>query len=236
MTTLIVAATLLSTVGQNNYDWNDIVQPAFKDAKFVARVVTGNQKELKKINDEFGQSYRFSTTTAWVKEPFMLKMEAEVEDARISYIVNGTMKAYKLGSKATVKDNVANSPGKRQTVFDFGILTPSLFQGFFVGKFVRVDRETGDLVFDCTFNPKWDDTSRQRIWVDKEKRIVNKRVWFSQEGEQRATFIYSNPQQQNGVWFPTKCTVKNNDDKIAGVTEYQKMVINSGLPESAFKI
>jgi outer membrane lipoprotein-sorting protein len=234
MIQLLAAATAL-TLGQASYGWDDIVQPNFKDAKFTAHVVSGNQKELKKINDDFGQSYRFTSTTAWVKEPFMLKMEAQVEDAKVSYIINGTMKAYKLGSKATVRDNVANAPGKRQTLFDFGILTPSLFKDLFVAKFIRVDRG-GELVFDCTYMTKFDDTSRYRIWVDKEKRYVTKRVWFSQEGEQRATFIYENPKLLSGVWFPTKCTVKNNDDKVAGITEYIQMSINSGLPDSIFKI
>lgn len=233
MTTLLAAASIV-VLGQT-YDANDIVQPAFKDAKFTAKVVKGNQAELKKINDEFGLSYRFSTTTAWVKEPFMLKMEAKVEDQSFSYIINGTVKAYKAG-KIQAKDNVAKAPGKRQTVFDFGILTPALFTDLYVAKFVRVDRESGDLVFDCTYQTKFDDTSRNRIWVDKDKKIVTKRVWYGQEGQQRATFIYDNPKQQNGVWFPTRCTVKNNDDKVAGVTEYLKMTINSGLPDSMFKI
>lgn len=236
MTTLIAASlTVLAAGTQAQFDSGDIVQTGFKDAKFTARVIKGDQDELKKINDEFGKSYRFTTTTAWVKEPFMLKMEATVEDAKVSYIVNGTMKAYKLGRSATIKDNVANSPGKRQTLFDFGILTPALFKDLYVAKFVRVDRD-GALVFDCTYNTKFDDTSRHRIWVDKEKKIVLRRVWYGQEGQQRATFIYENPVQQKGIWFPTRCTVKNNDDKVAGVTEYQKMVINSGLADSLFKI
>lgn len=234
MTTLLAAVSIMM-VSQTQYDVNDIVQPGFQDAKFTARVMKGDQKELKKINDEFGQSYRFSTTTAWVKEPFMLKMEAKVEDATVSYIVNGTMKAYKLGRTATVKDNVAKAPGKRQTIFEFGILTPALFKDLYVAKFVRVDRE-GELVFDCTYLAKFDDTTRHRIWVDKDKRIVTKRVWYGQEGQQRATFIYEAPKQLKGVWFPTKCTVKNNDDKVAGVTEYQQMTINSGLADSIFKI
>jgi len=235
MTTLLAASITVLAAGVQTYDSGDIVQSAFKDAKFTARVVKGDQKELKKINDEFGQSYRFTTTNAWVKEPFMLKMEAKVEDATVSYIVNGTMKAYKLGRSATIKDNVANSPGKRQTIFEFGILTPALFRDLFDAKFVRVDRD-GALVFDCTYKSKFDDTSRHRIWVDKDKRLVLRRVWYGQEGQQRATFIYENPTQQKGVWFPTRCTVKNNDDKVAGVTEYQKMTINGGIADSIFKI
>lgn len=228
MTVLISALMLAQTP-----DAKAIVQSSFKDAKFVAKIVTGNQKELKKINDDFAQSYRFDTTTAYVKEPFMLRMEAEVDDTKITYIVNGGRKYYKLGSKIGVPIDVKNAPGKRQTIMDFGILTPSLFEsGFMTAKFVRKDGD--DLVFDITYDHKLDN-SRNRVWVDADKKFIEKRAWYDQAGRLLATFDYSNPKNEGGVWFPTKCTVKNNEGKLAGVTEYIKMSLNKGLDASLFK-
>lgn len=227
-------AALVITAPQQ-YDWKDIVQPAFKDAKFVAKVISGNQKELKKVNDDFAQSYRFTTTTAYLKEPFMLRMEAEVEDTKLMYIVNGGRKYYKIGSKIGIPLDVSKAPGKRQTVFDFGILTPALFQNFMEAKFIRTERNTNELVFDITYIKSLDDSSRYRIWVDPAKKVVNKRVWFNQEGRQLATFDYDLPKNEGGVWFPTKCTVRNNDSKVAGVTEYQKVTINKGVDQNLFK-
>ena len=50
-----------------------------------------------------------------------------------------------------------------------------------------------------------------------------------------ATFIYENPKNEGGVWFPTKCTVKNVEDKVAGITEYQRMAINKGIDDAMFR-
>jgi outer membrane lipoprotein-sorting protein len=232
---MIAAATLI--VGaQASYDWHDIVQTNFKDASFTAKAVKGNQKELQKINKEFAYSYRFDSMDAKIKEPAKLRVETVVEESRVFYIVSGTKKHYNLGGRAKYTEDVSKAPGKRQTALDFGIITPSMFQDPFVAKFLRVDRDSGDLVFDLTYQtPKYDDTSRHRVWVDKAKRYITKRVWFNQEGGQLATFIYENPKNKDGVWFPTRCTVKNNDDKVAGITEYTKMEINAGIADSVFK-
>lgn len=235
MTQLILVTTLL-TAGQASYDWQDIVQKNFKDATFTAKVVKGSQKELQKINKDFAYSYRFDYMDAKVKEPHMLRLESVVEDSKVLYILNGTKKYYNLANRLKGTDDVSHAPGKRQTFVDFGLLTPSLFQDPFKATFVRVDRDSGDLVFDLTYqSPKYDDTSRHRIWVDKEKKYITKRVWFNQEGVQLATFTYESPKNKDGVWLPTKCTVRNNDNQVAGITEYTKMEINTGIPTSVFK-
>lgn len=233
MTMWVAGVLVLGT--QGSYDWQDIVQKGFKDATFEARAVKGNQKELQKINKEFAYSYRFDSMSAKVKEPHMLRLESVVDDTKLLYIMNGTKKYFNVGNRLKGTDDVSRSPGKRQTIMDFGVLTPSLFSDPFKATFIRVDRESGDLVFDLTYQSKYDDTSRHRVWVDKTKKYITKRVWFNQEGVQLATFLYDNPKNEDGVWFPTRCTVKNSDDKVAGITEYTKMSLNKGLPDSLFK-
>lgn len=234
MTALFAALSLAMPV--QTMGWDDIVQPAFKDAKFTAIVLKSDRRELNKINSDFAQSYQFDSTRAMAKEPFMIRLEGEVDDTKLLYIMNGTRKFYKIGRAPGIPIDVKNAPGKRQTIFDFGILTPSLFQELFTATFVRNDRETGDLIFDMTYQkPRYDDTSRHRIWVDKARKFVKKRVWFNQEGKQLATFTYENPKQEDGVWFATKCTVRNNDNKVAGITEYKNIQLNTGLSSDLFK-
>ncbi len=230
MLTPLLAVAL---VGQANPTSADIVQKNFRDAFFVARVVRGNQAELKKINSDFAYSYRFTTTTARVKEPFKIRLEAVVEDAKLLYIINGAKKHYNVDNKLKGVEDVSKAPGKRQTLLDFGVLTPSLFEDLFKASFVRTDRETGDWIFDITYTKN--DNSRHRVWIDKDRKYIKRRAWFNQEGLQLATFIYENPKNEGGVWFPTKCTVKNVEDKVAGITEYQRMAINKGIDEAMFK-
>ena len=101
---------------------------------------------------------------------------------------------------------------------------------------IRQDRATGELVFDLTYKePSFDDTSRQRIWVDSQKHYTTKREWFAQDGHAMATFLYQDPMLQNGVWFPSKVVVKNVDDQVAGITQYTSVKVNSGLTTRPFQ-
>jgi outer membrane lipoprotein-sorting protein len=234
----MIALTALATLAMaaQSYSWHDIVQPSFQDCTFVAKGVKGNQAELRKINAEFGSSYRFSYMKAKIKEPFMMRVESRVEDTDLLYIENGGRRLYRIpAAHISHVDDVSHAPGKRQTVLDFGILTPSLFQNYFNATFVHTDRATGDLVFDLTYVPALRDKSRHRVWVDPTRHYVTKRVWFAQDGRLMATFLYTDPKDINGVWFPTKATVVNVDDKVAGITAYTSIEANTGLSNDLFK-
>jgi outer membrane lipoprotein-sorting protein len=215
----------------------DIVQKEFQDATFVVQVVKGVQSELVKITKDFGQSYRFKEITAYLKEPLKMRLESKVESTSIVYVINDFVRYWNI-PRANLKgsEDLHEKPGKLQTPMDYGILTPSLLEHLFTAKYVRTERATGDYVFDLTYKkPKYSDTSRHRVWVDPKRRLVTKREWFGQDGRQHGTFLYEEPMQRDGVWFPSRGTVKNMDDKVAGVVEYVKVKVNSGLPESLFK-
>lgn len=216
---------------------DDILAPGFEDAAFTARVTKADQRELGKINKDFANSYRFSSTKVFVKEPFMLRLEATVDDTDILFILNGTTRIVRVPrARISQRENLAKAPGKRQTLLDFGLLTRSMFQGLFEAKYVRTDRATGDYVFDITYLKAFDDTSRSRVWVDPDKRYVTKREWYSQPGRQLATFFYENPVRQGSTWFPTKLTVKNVDNRVAGITDYVGVKVNGGLSDSLFSV
>ncbi len=213
-------------------------QTGLKDASFTARVETGNQRELAKINRDFANSYRFKYTIVRLKEPFKLRLESKVDDTDILFIVNGTKRMVRIPrANLHQRENLAHSPGKRQTLVDFGMLAPSLFEDLFKAKFVRNDRASGDAVFDLTYFPNLDDSSRNRIWVDKTKHYISKREWYSQnDGRLLASFVYDNVKEVNGVWFPTRVTVRNADNHVAGITQYEGLKINTGLADSLFKV
>ncbi|HVL38940.1 MAG TPA: outer membrane lipoprotein-sorting protein [Fimbriimonadaceae bacterium] len=234
---LPLAALAAASIAQASASISDVYQRNFQDASFTARVVTGNQAELQKINKDFGASYRFKFTHVKIKEPFKLRLESEVDDTQAVMVLNGPTQLLRVPRiRFSQKTNLADEAGRRQTLLDFGVLTPSLFEDLFQAKFVRVDRATNDLVFDITFHPKYDNTTRHRVWIDREKRVVSKREWYNQHGRQLATFFYENPKQIAGVWFPTQVTVRNMENKVAGVTEYTNLKVNSGLSEDLFKV
>jgi outer membrane lipoprotein-sorting protein len=216
---------------------SDIVQRGLHDMSFTAYNVKGDQSELAKINKDFAESFRFSSVKIWAKEPFKLRLESRVKDTDVLYVLNGTTRIYSIPRiKMHQREDLSRGPGKRQTWLDFGLLTSSLLQDLFDAKFVRVDRATHDYVFDLSYGSDYRDTSRHRIWVDPERKYITKREWFNQKGVQLATFFYEDPKEVDGIWVPTKVTVKNVDNVVAGVTEYGKIKVNSGLSESLFDV
>jgi len=216
------------------------VQTAFRDLSFTAKVESSKQSELAKINQDFAKSYRFSSSKVWLKEPMKLRMEAKVEDTDIFFIVNGGKKLVRVPrANINQRDDVSKSPGKRQTPLDFGLLTPSLFDGFLKSAYVRTENRgdySGDLVFDLTYIPKLDDSSRYRVWIDPVKKFTAKREWYSQAGFLMATFTYEQPKEYGGVWIPSRVTVKNAEGKLGGATGYVNIKVNSGLADSLFKV
>lgn len=236
ITTILLAVVL----AQPSTDILDYVPAGFKDAKFTAEVSSANFTELKKINEDFTASYRFKSSQVWLKDPFMVKMVSTVDDTKVTFLVNGGMRYTQIPrSKLNLKEDVSKKPGKRQTPFDFGILTPSLFKGFFVAKFQRMDRATGDAVFDFTYESSLKDSSRHRVWIDPDKKMITKREWYGQlkraDGRLMARMVYSNARQENGVWVNTKVTVFNADNKQAGIINYSGFDLNAGLQDSFFK-
>ena len=63
---------------------------------------------------------------------------------------------------------------------------------------------------------------------------MTKREWYPRKGRMVATFIYDAPVSDNGATMPSRLTVKNGDDVVAGVTRYDGVKLNTGLSEDLF--
>jgi hypothetical protein len=237
MTAIAFAAAI--AVGQSGPSIRDVWQDDLKDFSFVARRVSANQRELAKINKDFGNAYRFTSTEIQYREPMMLRGESKVEDQSIVYILNGAIRRYRIPRAGiNTREDLSRAPGKRQTTLDFGLITPSLFNNLFEAKFVRKDSRSGDLVFDLTYIKSLRDDSRHRVWIDPDKKFVTKREWYSQNDNFRlmATFLYEQPQAFGKVYIPTRLTVNNAEGKLAGVSSYTQIQVNKGIALSEFDV
>jgi len=235
MTSLLLLAVSAPIQSQSIADY---VPGNFEDASFTAKGKVGPVSKLPKVNGDLTQSHRIKESKVALKEPFMVRVDANIDgDTSASFILNGAKRLFKVPrAKIAVRQDLSGKPGQRQTVLDFGIITPALFNDFFQAKFVRIDRGTEDAVFDLTYVSRLNDTSRHRVWIDQAKKIITKREWYSQRGKQVATFFYSGPVQSGGIWVSTKCSVRNNDNEVAGETVYEDVKANTGLPDSLFSV
>jgi len=212
---------------------DDYTQP-IKDISFWMDVRTANQTELHKISGDFANAYRFEHMTFKVKDSFQIRGDTKVDDMSVSMIMNDGIRTFK-GKGLSAKTDVRKKPGQRQTLFEFGLLTPKLFEDFLTAKFIRDDRATGDVVFDVGFNPRFGDKTRYRIWIDPAKKYNTKKEWYGQDGNLKATFYFTEPIQVGSFWVPSIATVRNAEGTVAGALNYSKFKINDGLDDSIFK-
>lgn len=230
-------ASLLVASALQSQNIDAYVQKGFRDVQFNAVIEKKNLGELRKINPEFANTYLFDSILVRAKEPFKLRLEAAADDTTATYVIDGARQQFRVPRLGIRQSNdLTKYPGRRQTLLDFAIPTESLFDRFFVAKFVRFDRASGDPVFDLTFPKALDDTSRNRIWIDKTGHYISRREWYGQEGQLRAIFTFASPKTVNGITFPTQLTVRNAENKVAGVTRYSNVKGNQGLADSLFKL
>jgi outer membrane lipoprotein-sorting protein len=207
-----------------------------KDITFAMDTGTANLTELKKVSQDFADAYRFDHVEFKIKDSFQIRGETKVDDTAILMIMNDGIRVFRAPrQRINIKKDVRTHPGQRQTIFEFGLLTSQLFDGFMDAKFVRNDRATGDVVFDLRFNQKFGDTTRYRVWIDPQKKFTTRKEWYGQDGNLKATFFFADPAKVNSVWVPTAASVKNAEGNLAGVLRYSNFKVNAGVSDSAFK-
>jgi outer membrane lipoprotein-sorting protein len=219
-----------------NREFLALAQDKLRDLQMEARAEGVRLGELRKINKDFANAYRFRRMTVYYKEPLKLRLESEVQSQRIIYILNAGQKLV-IAPRQRVREDVRNSPGKQQTPMDFGFFTPSVVRLFDV-KFLREERENGVLylVYELQWN-YGDDDARHIVWMDPEKRYSARRVWYSRTGRYRARFEYKDPvQAAPGIWIPSKVEVYNADQRFGGRTVNTNIRVNQGLDDQLFSV
>jgi outer membrane lipoprotein-sorting protein len=210
-----------------------IVASDLKDFQTTVKVVKADRAELNKINRDFGLAYSLRDLTMRYKEPNKLRM-----DGSIGWLVfNGSTRFFRVPQLNLAKrDQLGDSPGKRYTLFDMGLLTPSAL-AVIESKYVRSEACDGVSahLFDMAY--RGDDTSSFKVWVDPVRRTVIKRAWYDGEGKLKAVFHYQEHKQlQPGLWAPTRVEVRNGEDAVAGITTYSDLKYNQGIEDSLFTI
>lgn len=234
---LPVIAPMGSPLQAPSRSMESYVQGDLRDFTLNLIVESKRLPELRKIGPEFAQTYLFDSILVRGKEPFQLRFDASADDTKATYVMNGATQSFKVPRLGLNQhQDLSKYPGRRQTLFEFALLTPSLFSQFYEATFVRFDRESGNPIFDLRFPAATKDTSRNRIWVDKSRHFIVRREWYGQEDQLKATFTYEKPIEVSRVWFPTRLTVRNAEDKVGAVVRYINVKANTGLNESLFKL
>lgn len=213
-------------------DISQYTSAKLKTLTLDSRVTQENQKELKKIEGDFANAYRFHRVSVSYVQPAKLQFESIVAGAHITYTINGNKKFTSIPTFHVHKvEDTSGSPAKRQSLLDLGLVPPELLNDM-NGIFLR--KENGLLVFEL--RPKQSsETWKDVIWLDPKTRITTKRMHYDRHGILIAWYQYKNPIiTRKDIYVPSRVEVYNPQNKLGAVTIYENIKVNFAIDNSIF--
>ncbi|MHB1455957.1 MAG: outer membrane lipoprotein-sorting protein [Armatimonadota bacterium] len=209
----------------------------FKDLKLTCKVTYANIKELKKISKDFSQRYEFKTSTLMYKSPDKLKMEGKLGLVKMKIVINGDRKAFVIPSVGySKKENLKDKPARRQSDFDIGIFSDSLWDYYNINK-IENEKGSNGPVYKITFHRDNSKGKRLVCWVDAEALKLHKLETYDKNGDMQVRYTYTRHIKAGScIWLPMKIDIYNNNESHAATVEYEDVAVNTGISDSEFKI
>jgi len=122
-------------------------------------------------------------------------------------------------------------------MLDSGIVTPGFLEDAVASHFVGRQSLDGRMVPVFEFWPTDERHGRHHVvWMDPDKRVILRHDVHNRSGSLKMRFMLLQPIQAAGVWVPTRVEVYNAEGRLAAVTKYKQVKINTGLSEGLFRI
>jgi outer membrane lipoprotein-sorting protein len=211
------------------------------DLEVTVHVDSYDSKELEKIGRDFARTYALRSVNMIYKQPDKMRIDGKslvLGDAML--ILNGAIRYYNVPKlKIHNREDLKNSPSKRQSLLEYGGLVTSNTLSFMQGRFAQNETLDGveTQVYDLTYKGATGNSSHYRIWIDPRTHVTLKRAWYDSENKLKATFYYIEPHEvAPGIWLPTRVEVKNADGVSAAITTLEDPQVNQGLSDDLFKV
>lgn len=215
------------------------IQKGLKDLTAELEVVSKNDAELRKIGKGYADAYSVQKKNFWYKEPGKVRFEGKKGLITFRMITNGDRKMTQM-SFPPIKDvdDLKKDPGKADAISDIGILTPDWLPDHdYVWN--RTEKKDGRTLEVFQYWDKRDPRYKHTIWIDPATKTIAEHIAHHRAKRLagfKKRFVFSKVQQISGVWVPTEVTIYSPSNKAAGTMRYDSIKINTGIPDSLFKI
>jgi|GEM_PF-393785 len=211
-----------------------------KDLTATLHVTKFDTKELEKIGSDFTTTYSLRNLTLSFKNPDKIRLEGKSPTRGTALmILNGPDRYFEVPKFNIHKtENLTKSPGKRQSLLEFGGVLSAETLRFMEGSFVKQEPQDGQMALAYDLKYQGSDTgSHYRVWINPQTRITVKREWYDSENQLRATFTYLEPHEVGpNVWLPGRVEVRNAEGNLGAVIALDTVKINQGLADSLFEV
>lgn len=193
-----------------------------------------NKKNVSGMGEGYGDILRLQKAVISYKKPDKIRYDGFAQGIKASYIQNGYMKLV-LAAMIRRRENVKNSPGKRQDSLDLGFLSSQLWTDNCV--FVVSTEKNGTLKL--KFDPKFggNDKRHDMVWVDSKTLRVLKREKYRGSGEMRVRTIYGDYETLGkNLPIATTSTLYDSEGRELGTVSYKNIKANAGIADSVFSM
>jgi hypothetical protein len=218
---------------------SDYAQPALKDLTASVKLLSHNNRELSKMGKGFAELYKLESREIWCKEPSCVRVQGKKGIMTLRSITNGDRRKVEVPTMRIRKvENVKDEPGKADSISDLGVITPAWLRTV-QSRWLRTETRDGKPHHVFEFWHPEDSKAKHTIVLDPATKTVVEHIAHHRAQRKKGfkrRVVYSEPKQVNGVWIPTRAAAYSPDNKLAGEVRYDKIQINTGLPDSLFKI
>ena len=210
------------------------------DLQAALKVTKYEPLELEKIGPDFKTTYSVRNLNLQFKQPDKLRLEGHsATRGSALMILNGTVRYYSVPKFHLKKsEDLANAPGKRQSLLEYGgLIVPDTLR-FMQAQFLKTEALNGEkkAVYDLTYQGVGVG-SHYRVWIDTRTHLTTRREWYDSTNKLRAVFAYLDPREVTpGVWMPGRLEIKNAEGAVAAEVTFSDAKANQKLPDSLFEI
>lgn len=211
-----------------------VAESGLRDFKADMVITNANKKTVSGMGEGYSDILKLEKAVIAYKKPDKIRYDGYAMGIKATYIQNGYTKLV-LASMIKRRENVKDSPGKRQDTLDLGFLSSRLW----TDNRVTVAGTGANSSVKLKLDPKsgGDDKRHDFVWVDPKTLRVLKREKYRGSGELRVSMTYGDFEKlTNSLPIATKSTMYDPKGKLLGTVEYKNVKVNAGLPDSLFSL
>lgn len=216
-------------------------QPRLQDLSAQIAILSKQDDELRKIGKDYVEAYRLTSQEIECKEPDRVRFQGKRGILTVRAITNGNRRLFEATGIPLLKhrkvEDISQKPGKADTISDLGVVTPGWLARV-QSEWVRAEEREGKTLQVFRWWYQADPGFRHTIWVDPASRTVVEHVYHHRDVKApsfRKKLAYSDVLEAEGVRIPTRVTIYNGEEREAAVMRYEKVRVNTGLPDKLFE-
>jgi len=193
-----------------------------------------NKKNVSGMGEGYGDIVKLEKAVVSYRKPDKLRYDGYAKGIKVTYIQNGYTKLV-IASMIRSKDNVKDSPGKRQDTLDMGFLSSRLW----TDNKVTVESAGKDGTVKLKLDPKFGgaDKRHDNVWINSKTLRLIKREKYLGSGELRVKYTYTDHALLAGkLPIATTSTMYDPQGKELGTVSYRNVKANVGLDADLFSL